>query len=213
MMHIPVAAGSGFGSLHQAVNALQHGIGAVPLGINGLRSIWGDKSAMENVIYIFGDESGNFDFTNNEGDSRYFILTTVTLKDCSVGDALLKLRREMAWKDVVLTEQFHAASDCQEVRDQVFKCITTFDFRVDATVLEKKKTIDRYRLDVSRFYQLAWWLHLTYLRSSIVVGDNVLLVAASLTGVSGLRRICGENLIVFRKIVISSWPSMAPYNG
>ncbi len=33
MMNIPIAAGSGFGGLHQAVNALQHGIGAVTVGI------------------------------------------------------------------------------------------------------------------------------------------------------------------------------------
>jgi len=33
MLNIPIAAGSRFGGLHQAVNALQHGIGAVTPGM------------------------------------------------------------------------------------------------------------------------------------------------------------------------------------
>ena len=102
------------------------------------------------------------------------------LKSCAVGDALLHLRRELAWKDVLLTEQFHAATDRQEIRDQVFNCISNFDFRIDATILEKRKTIEKYRIEVSKFYQLAWWLHLKHVGPSIHGGNKVLLVAASL---------------------------------
>ncbi len=138
------------------------------------------KSKMGNVVYVFGDESGNLDFSNNQGASRYFILTTVMMENCSVGDALLQLRRELAWKDVLLTEQFHAASDRQEVRDYVFESIAGFDFRVDATILEKRKTVERYRCDVSEFYRLAWWFHLKYVGQAVHRDDKVLLVAASL---------------------------------
>lgn len=135
---------------------------------------------MGNVVYIFGDESGNFDFSNNQGATRYFMLTTIMMENCSVGDALLELRRELAWKDVLLTEQFHASTDRQEVRDYVFDCIAGFDFRVDATVLEKLKTIERYRSDVFQFYRLAWWLHLKYIGRAIRRGAKVLIVASSL---------------------------------
>ena len=135
---------------------------------------------METVVYIFGDESGNFDFSQKQGASRYFILTTVMMKSCAVGDALLQLRRELAWKDVLLTEQFHASSDRQAVRDQVFNCLARFNFRVDATILEKRTTIERYQTDVSQFYRLAWWLHLKYLGQSIHGGEKALIVAASL---------------------------------
>ena len=93
---------------------------------------------------------------------------------------MLELRRELAWKDVLLTEQFHASTDRQEVRDYVFECLAGFDFRVDATVLEKRKAIERYRGDVSQFYRLAWWLHLKYIGAAIRRGDKVLVVAASL---------------------------------
>ena len=32
-------------------------------------------------IYVFSDESGNFDFSRNQGASRYFGLGTITLRD------------------------------------------------------------------------------------------------------------------------------------
>lgn len=135
---------------------------------------------MGDAIYIFGDESGNFDFSNHRGATRYFILTTVLMKNCAVGDSLLELRRELAWKDVLLTEQFHASTDRQQIRDYVFERIVNFDFRIDSTILEKRKAIDRYRNDVSQFYRLAWWLHLKYIRDFIHTDDNVLIVAAAL---------------------------------
>jgi hypothetical protein len=39
--------------------------------------------------HIFADEAGNFDFSANRGASRYFILTTVTVSDWTVGNAPL----------------------------------------------------------------------------------------------------------------------------
>lgn len=51
-------------------------------------------------IHVFADEAGDFNFSVAPGASRYFILTTVTLEDCSVGDTLLALRRQLAWEGV-----------------------------------------------------------------------------------------------------------------
>jgi hypothetical protein len=50
--------------------------------------------------YVFADEAGNFDFSNGQGASRYFILCTVTSTHCGAGDALLALRRELGWRGV-----------------------------------------------------------------------------------------------------------------
>ncbi len=56
-MNIPIAAGSGFSGLHQAVNALQHGIGAMtggivdpgPVGLDGFSGLTdGIEAAMGN---------------------------------------------------------------------------------------------------------------------------------------------------------------------
>lgn len=61
------------------------------------------------------------------------------MEDCSVGDRLLALRRELAWSGVQL-DQFHATSDKQRVRDRVFDLLAASDFRFDVTILDKRKT-------------------------------------------------------------------------
>ena len=72
-------------------------------------------------IYVFADEAGNFNFDRSPGASRYFILTTVTLADCSVGHDLLELRRQLTWEGVELTDHFHATEETQAVRDVVLQ--------------------------------------------------------------------------------------------
>ncbi len=64
--------------------------------------------------YIFADEAGNLDFRPScHGATRYFILTTVTLEDCTLGDRLLALRRELLWQGFSLGEYFHATEETQ----------------------------------------------------------------------------------------------------
>lgn len=82
---------------------------------------------------IFADESGNFDFSRKPGASKYFILTTVTMGSYAAGDALLQLRRDMAWDGLGLISEFHATTDAQAVRDRVFEALRAHDFRIDAT--------------------------------------------------------------------------------
>ncbi len=77
-----------------------------------------------------------------------------------------------------MTEKFNAASDRQEVWEYVFESIADFDFRVYAMILEKRKTVERYRCDLSELYRLVWWLHLKYVGQAVHRDDKVLLVAA-----------------------------------
>lgn len=93
-------------------------------------------------VYVFADEAGNFDFSSHRSASKYFTIASITLADCSVGDALLELRRDLAWRGEHLTKEFHATDDPQAVRDEVFAVIAAADFRIDATLLEKSKTYD-----------------------------------------------------------------------
>ena len=69
--------------------------------------------------YVFADEAGNFDFSDKDGASLFFILATVTADSPDVGDDLLKLRRTLAWDGIALESNFHATEDAQAVRDQV----------------------------------------------------------------------------------------------
>jgi Protein of unknown function (DUF3800) len=131
--------------------------------------------------YIFADESGNFDFSRKPGASRYFILTPVSASDCSMGDALLALRRDLAWRGVGLGTEFHATEDEQKIRDEVFGVIANLSLRVDATILEKAKAESQVRGSDERFYQTAWFFHLRHVaKQAASSNDEMLVVGASL---------------------------------
>ena len=131
--------------------------------------------------YVFADEAGCFTFENKAGASKYFILCTVTMPDCSVGNALLNLRRELAWRGLPLGEYFHCCNDKQSVRDAVFEEILKHDFHIQATVMEKRKTQTQLRITRDRFYKYAWFYHFKHgIPAMIPQGHDILVTAASL---------------------------------
>jgi hypothetical protein len=130
--------------------------------------------------YVFSDEAGNFDFSNNSGASRYFILGTVTAESCDIGDELLQLRRDLGWRGVHLDRVFHATEDPQEVRDEVFEILSRGSFRIDATVLEKSKARPHLRGERA-LYKMAWYLHFKHVAPSVAsAADRMFVVASSL---------------------------------
>ena len=131
--------------------------------------------------YVYGDESGNFDFSDQEGASRYFILTTVVVADHAIEADLMDLRRQLAWSGEPLAGGFHATNDKQRVRDRVFAVMARHDFRVDATILEKRKADPRIRPTPAFFYGFAWYYHLTGLAPVLAsYADEIMVVAASI---------------------------------
>ncbi len=131
--------------------------------------------------FIFADEAGNFDFTRNQGASRFFVLTTVTTSDCNVGESLLRLRRELIWEGLPVGDGFHATEEVQSVRDRVFAEIVKHPLRVDSTILEKPKAQPQTRASDERFYKLAWYLHFKHVAPQVLnKGDSVQVVSASL---------------------------------
>jgi hypothetical protein len=139
--------------------------------------------------YVFADESGNFDFRPADrarAISRYFILTTITLDDCAIGDALLALRRQLAWEGLPLTAHFHATDERQVVRDRVFTLLAQAEFRIDATIFDKAKV--EPRLQGEQFYEEAWYYHLRYAASKIAAETDELLVVGASFGVKRKAR-------------------------
>jgi hypothetical protein len=48
-------------------------------------------------VHVFGDEAGDLVFKPAGGGvSRYFMIGTITVDDCSIGEKILTLRRELA---------------------------------------------------------------------------------------------------------------------
>jgi len=109
-------------------------------------------------VHVFADEAGDFTFLRQRGASTYFIIGTVTMADCSAGEELLALRRELAWRGTVL-EGFHATNDRQWVRDQVYDLISRSDIRIDVTILDKSKRHSHVRADPVYFYKTALYQH------------------------------------------------------
>ncbi len=134
---------------------------------------------MWQIRYVFADEAGNFDFSNKQGASRYFVLCTTMAEHCDAGDALLALRRDLGWRGLHLDQVFHATEDPQAVRDEVFAILNKMDCRVDATILEKRKAQEHLR-DEASLYKMAWYLHFKHLARQMTQSDRVFVAASSL---------------------------------
>ena len=115
-----------------------------------------------------------------------FILTTVLMDDHSIESELLELRRELAWSGIDLTKGFHANNDSWRVRERVFDVLREHDFRVDATVLEKRKARPEIRTE-TRFYQYAWFFHMNGIARKIAAASDELFVISSSIG-AGKKR-------------------------
>ncbi len=114
-------------------------------------------------LYAFADEAGDFNFSNHQRASRYFIVCTMTCHSCSsLGGALLDLRRELIWDGQAVGECFHATEDKQAVRDRVFALLQAQDFQVQATIMEKAKAQPQTRLTNHLFYKYGWYYHLKF---------------------------------------------------
>lgn len=141
-------------------------------------------------IYIFSDESGNLDFSRGSGATRYFAVGTLAMSDeqpSLLRAALLSLRQDLAWRGHGLDSSFHATTDRQAVRDEVFQLLNRHEFRADVTLLEKSKAQPEVRTDPPTFYRYAMYYHLKHLIPKVTEpGDSLMMVASEL-GTKKLR--------------------------
>src|SRR5680860_637763 len=113
--------------------------------------------------FVFADEAGCFTFNRTPNVSRYFILCTVIMDDCAIGNDLLSLRRRLAWEGCELGDYFHATTDKQQVRDSVFNVMIQRPFTVQATIMEKPKAQPHITISKPRFYQFGYYYHFKHL--------------------------------------------------
>lgn len=101
-------------------------------------------------LYVFIDESGNYDWSNK--GTKYVVFTSLLTEDITPGMLeLYELKHNLIdlGTDV---EYFHAAEDRQVVRDRVFDILSAFaKARVDSVVVEKRKAAPKVR-PLDRFY-------------------------------------------------------------
>ena len=93
---------------------------------------------MDNILFIFVDESGNFDFSPK--GTKYFVLSAVTTFDPLGREKLDEIKYEFLKKGLDI-EYFHASEDKQIVRDKVFQFIEELgNIEIDSIVVQKNKT-------------------------------------------------------------------------
>jgi hypothetical protein len=95
---------------------------------------------MDKFLYIFLDEGGNFDFSQN--GTKYFTVTSLTKeRPFEAYKDLTELKYDLAELGTCL-EYFHAAEDRQAVRNKVFDVIqkNLAGIRIDSVIVEKCKT-------------------------------------------------------------------------
>jgi hypothetical protein len=128
-------------------------------------------------IYLFVDESGNLDFSPK--GSRYFILTSVAIEDCSIESEMLNLRRDLVWEGQEIQDAFHATEELQAIRSEVFKLICRHNLRVDATIFEKARARKNFPRN-EEFYEIAWYLHMQHVASRAAEAhDELHIIGAS----------------------------------
>jgi len=91
-------------------------------------------------LYIFLDESGDFNFTLS--GTRFYTLTTVTLvRPFHLETALASIKLDLIEQGDNI-HCFHASEDRQAVRDKVFQAIAgrLGALRIDSVIVEKRKT-------------------------------------------------------------------------
>jgi len=101
--------------------------------------IYDISTGIKPYLYIFLDESGDFNFTNI--GTRFFTFTTLTrTRPFPWDNPLLNLKYTLIEQGEDI-EYFHATENSQAVRDQVFKIISANlrDTRLDSLIVEKPK--------------------------------------------------------------------------
>lgn len=132
-------------------------------------------------LFLFADEAGCLTFNRNKNVSKYFILCTVAMRSCTAANALMELRRDLAWLNFPLEDYFHATNDKQKVRDRVFNVIRQQDFEIYATIMEKSKARPHVRESSQRFYQYAWYYQFKYgINRAIGEHEEIMITTASI---------------------------------
>lgn len=105
----------------------------------------------DKVLYVFLDESGNFDFSKN--GTQYFILTGLSCyRPFEWYSNFIDLKFDLLENSKGI-ERFHCTEDKQLVRDKVFSILNEHQqcFKIDSVVVQKNKTNPKIR-DTKKFY-------------------------------------------------------------
>lgn len=133
------------------------------------------------------------------------------LPDCNIGNGLLDLRRELIWRGLDVNEEFHASQDRQVVRNEVYNYISQHEFRIDATLLEKRKAPLEISNQDNIFYKTAWYHHFNYVGPILLQNHNEALITTASIGTKR-KGATFKNAVneVLEQVVSQQWKSFFP---
>lgn len=109
--------------------------------------------------FVFSDEAGCFRFHKKKGASKYFMLCTVSMDNCSISSDLLDIKRRLVAGGDEKRNKLHATTDSLPVRKEVYDILESHDMQIDCTILEKTKAQPQTRIDEPTFFKYAWFYH------------------------------------------------------
>ena len=90
------------------------------------------------TLFVFIDESGNFDFSPK--GTKYFVLSAVSTLN-PLGKEILEEIKCDLMKNGNNLEYFHASEDKQFIRNRVYNFIESLeDIGIDSVIVQKNKT-------------------------------------------------------------------------
>ncbi|MBN6052452.1 hypothetical protein JYK22_10965, partial [Nonomuraea sp. RK-328] len=176
----------------------------------------GKKPPEETVadIYMYADETGNWDMSGSVGASGYFGFGTavVAREHGTEMWAGFKLRCDLERRGVSLPRGLHAKDDSHATRDEMFHLIGRQRPRVDVTFLCKANAHPSVRERPHWLYKLAWLSHFKNTIEQVSTpGDTVYVIAATLTtnrrimnARAALAEVC-ERYVTDRHVVLCVW--------
>ncbi len=128
---------------------------------------------MNRFAYIFLDESGNFDFSAS--GSRYFLLTSVSLRRPFPVTRLIDAYRHECLEFGLDLESFHCANDNRYVRGRVFDLVAANldEIRIDFLAVEKRRAEPSLRQGSSLYPKMLGYLLKFVIRKEIERGERV----------------------------------------
>ena len=97
-------------------------------------------------LYVYLDESGNFDFSNKQGASKWIIITSLSTTNPEEGLIDYYRLKHKLIKGNYDVSSFHATEDKQVIRNQFFSVIAGLsNARIDGLAIRKNRLTPEWR--------------------------------------------------------------------
>lgn len=144
-----------------------------------ISSSWGSRAK---VMYMYFDESGDFDFDSGNG-SRYFLITcAVTRRPFNAGSQLSSLRFDLI-EEGEPVEKLHACNDSADTRVRTYDVLESYSraFRVYAAYVDKRVVPSEYRTAEAIYSKLFELLvDKIYESEQLDMGDEIIAITDTL---------------------------------